>query len=143
MNVAPIDLFTILRICSDAGLLVLIWIVQLVIYPSFRYYELPNLKAWHDLYTKRITVVVMPLMLVQLSLSVFSFIKDVNDPIQILDTLLVVLTWVSTFLIFVPLHGLITREKHVTSSVKKLIKYNWLRTILWSVIYLLTLQSII
>lgn len=136
-------LYILARIISDTGLLVLIWIVQLVIYPSFRYYEPQNLKNWHDAYTKRITVVVMPLMLLQLCLSIYAFVSGMDDAMQIVDTLFVLLTWVTTFVIFVPLHGLITQQKQVTSSVKKLVYYNWIRTFLWSAIFALTIYGVL
>lgn len=138
MSFDSLNLLAILRISSDAGLLALIWIVQLVIYPSFKYYELPNLKVWHDLYTKRITIVVMPLMLLQLSLSVYNFILGMNDALVVLDMFLVLLTWITTFLIFVPLHNSITKDKHAADSVNKLVRYNWIRTFLWSVIFIMT-----
>jgi len=38
----------LIRLLFDFGLLVLIWLVQLVIYPSFLYYEQDNLKRWHE-----------------------------------------------------------------------------------------------
>jgi len=124
------------------GLFILIWMVQLVVYPGFKVYEPKNLKKWHDSYTKRITVVVMPLMLVQLSLSLYSFVLNWDAVLQILDLLLVLLTWITTFLIFVPLHNSIAKEQKMSSSVNKLVKYNWYRTFLWSAILFLTLYCI-
>ena len=53
-----------IRLLVDAGFIVLIWAVQLVIYPSFKFYSNANLLKWHRLYTKRVTVIVLPLMLV-------------------------------------------------------------------------------
>jgi len=139
MGIEPLDFYTVARLVSDTGLFILIWIVQLVVYPGFGYYEHNNLKVWHDLYTKRITIVVMPLMLIQLSLSVYSFISNWDNALQIFDTLLVLLTWITTFLVFVPLHNSIAKGLHVTSSVHKLVKYNWYRTVLWSALFFLTL----
>ena len=55
-----------IRLICDSGLLILIWMVQLVIYPSFSYYKQEDLFKWHETYTKRIAVIVIPLMLGQL-----------------------------------------------------------------------------
>ncbi len=47
----------ILRLLFDFGLVVLIWIVQLVIYPGLCYYSETDLLKWHKLYTSRIAYV--------------------------------------------------------------------------------------
>ena len=46
------------RLLFDSGLLVLILMVQLIIYPSFLRYPLKNLITWNNIYTKRIAVIV-------------------------------------------------------------------------------------
>ena len=51
---------------ADFGLLVLIWMVQLVVYPGFKYYQRERLLEWHARYTSRISYIVGPLMLGQL-----------------------------------------------------------------------------
>ncbi|MAJ50932.1 MAG: hypothetical protein CMB82_04875, partial [Flammeovirgaceae bacterium] len=56
---------TLIRLLFDIGTLVLIWLVQLVIYPSFLFFERKNLKLWHDKYTKKVSFVVLPLMIGQ------------------------------------------------------------------------------
>ena len=52
----------ILRILFDVGLLVLIWMVQLIVYPSFLYYTHEQLVVWHTRYVKQISLIVIPLM---------------------------------------------------------------------------------
>ncbi|MFT7429007.1 MAG: hypothetical protein ACI9IZ_001504, partial [Nonlabens sp.] len=37
----------LLQLLVDFGLVVLIWIVQLIIYPSFLYYGSKTLNKWH------------------------------------------------------------------------------------------------
>ena len=56
----------IIRLLVDFGLLVLIWIIQLIIYPSFLFYRAKELITWHKMYTKAIALIVIPLMLGQL-----------------------------------------------------------------------------
>ena len=50
------------RLLIDFGFVVLIWAVQLVIYPSFGFYAKANLFEWHKSYTARVTYIVLPLM---------------------------------------------------------------------------------
>ena len=61
----------------DAGLAILIWMVQLIIYPSFLYYSEENLYAWHQKYTSKIAVIVVSLMLFQL---IFGLIISFYSP---------------------------------------------------------------
>jgi len=55
------------RLVVDFCLVVLIWLVQLIIYPSFRYMSPEQLAIWHPKYTTLITLVVGPLMLAQVA----------------------------------------------------------------------------
>ena len=52
----------------DFGLFILIWLTQLVIYPSFTYFREQDLTRWHRKYTRAISYIVMPLMLGQVGL---------------------------------------------------------------------------
>ncbi|MBS3739528.1 hypothetical protein [Mesohalobacter halotolerans] len=136
-----IDHIYMYKLIPDIGLMVLIWLVQLIIYPSFRYYNPNNLKSWHRPYTSRITVVVLPLMLSQIVISIILLLISNWSSYYIIDSLLVLLTWVLTFVIFVPLHQNIDKNQEASASVSQLIKYNWLRTILWSLIALLSIYK--
>lgn len=129
-----VEAIFIFKLLSDFGLVVLIWLVQLVIYPSFKYFKTSDLDRWHNIYTGRITIVVLPLMLSQLVLSILILPKSSWSIFEIIDSCLVLLMWISTFAIFVPLHQNISQNKDLNNSIDKLVKYNWLRTIIWSAI---------
>lgn len=125
------------RLICDSGLLILIWMVQLIVYPSFSFYSEDELFKWHTTYTKRIALIVIPLMLGQLitvSLQVFSK----QDFYTLTSCVMVLLVWLSTFLQFVPLHANISRKQNLTDSVAKLAHQNWVRTILWSLLFTLS-----
>ena len=138
-----IDQIILYKLIPDVGLLILIWLVQLVIYPSFKYYKTADLKHWHSVYTGRITIVVLPLMLSQITLSIILLLKSDWSFFHIVDFILVLLTWISTFTIFVPLHQNIDRNKRISQSVVKLIKYNWFRTFLWSFVAILNFTKVL
>lgn len=126
-----------IQLLLDFGLVILIWIVQLIVYPSFKYYNINNLVKWHGLYTFRIGIVVMPLMLGQI---VISFIRllDSYSFLNIFHFLLVILVWVSTFFQFVPMHSQINKNRGGDEVIVKLIKNNWLRTVIWTGIFVCT-----
>jgi len=119
---------------TDFGLVVLIWIVQLVVYPSFKYYSSSDLLKWHPIYTSRMTVVVLPLMLSQLLLHAWRLYHEVSVNHAFL-MLCVLSTWLPTFIAFVPLHHQITANQDLSATLSKLVAYNWIRTVIWSVIF--------
>ncbi|MEB8328808.1 hypothetical protein OO009_05525 [Flavobacteriaceae bacterium KMM 6897] len=121
------------RLLLDLGLVVLIWMVQLVVYPSFKYFAPPDLFNWHQKYTVRIAYIVMPLMLGQLLVSGFQFYE--TQSFYSVGSFVVVLSlWVITFSIFVPLHAKIASNSFSPEDLQRLEKRNWIRTILWNLI---------
>jgi hypothetical protein len=119
----------------DFGLLVLIWAVQLLVYPSFKYLSSSALLRWHRTYTPAITVIVMPLMVSQVVLHVLRLYGDFSWAHGLL-MVMVLSTWITTFIIFVPLHNTISSNDASPKTLDKLIAYNWVRTALWTVIFL-------
>jgi len=120
-----------LSILVDAGLVVLIWIVQLIIYPSFLYYTKTNLLSWHQKYTTQIAIIVIPLMLLQL-ISAIVFVLHSLNTTHTVSLLIVLFLWIFTFLAFAPLHFKISEGKADQNLLKLLIQRNWIRTFLWS-----------
>lgn len=122
-----------IRLLFDAGLFVLIWLVQLIIYPSFQYYDKRNLIVWHRYYTLRLSIIVIPLMVGQLilcSLQIYVFYSTVG----MINLTMVILVWIITFTLFVPVHAKIAQEKAIGADLKKLVTRNWIRTTLWTLI---------
>lgn len=120
----------------DFGLVVLIWIVQLVVYPSFHYYDVAGLKRWHRVYTRQVTFIVLPLMLAQVILHA----KRLLDEPYWLGTvqfILIVLVWGITFFKAVPLHTKIDLEDQPAGTITDLVRWNWPRTILWSIVFVI------
>lgn len=129
-----------LRLICDAAFLVLIWAVQLVIYPSFKFYTAKNLFRWHQSYTKHVTIIVLPLMFSQLVLSLMHLYQFQNL-YTIIISVIVLSLWALTFLIFVPLHQSIDNNKPVENVCNKLVSKNWIRTLLWTLLFIITLLN--
>lgn len=122
------------KLLVDFGLVVLVLIVQLAIYPSFKYFSLADLKKWHPIYTKRFSIIVMPLMLIQLAYSIFYVF--LNPTIYTIGNLgLVLLIWTITFVKAIPLHGSIAECVNHKDIVDGLVKWNLYRSILWIVVF--------
>lgn len=126
-----------LRIIFDSGLLVLIWMVQLIIYPSFKYYSKNNLIRWHHIYVQRISYVVIPLMFGQTLISIYQ-LYEVCSIYTAGSVVLILLVWILTFSLFVPRHNAISKNLFDETTLSELVSYNWSRTLLWSMIFVWT-----
>jgi len=127
-----------MRTVIDFGLVVLIWLVQLIIYPSFRYYSPAELADWHPKYTNLITFVVAPLMLAQV-IAIGYQLYQRTAWLTLLSAGLVALMWVLTALVAVPIHNAIAAGDASPETLERLVQTNWLRTVGWTLIFLLGL----
>ncbi|SRX55487.1 hypothetical protein AEQU1_02509 [Aequorivita sp. CIP111184] len=125
----------LIRLLLDFGLVVLIWMIQCIVYPSFRYYPAKNLIAWHKVYTARFSVIVIPLMLGQIGIAVYQTIL-LPSVYTVISLIIIIFVWLATFLQFVPIHTSISKgivsEKLLVSLVNK----NWIRTALWTLLFI-------
>ena len=124
----------LVKLLLDFGLVILIWLIQLVIYPSFIYYEKSNLIHWHKIYMTRISFVVMPLMTMQLGLSAYLFYNDITF-FNSINMGIISLIWLHTFIKAVPLHSQISLDQKATVAASKLFRMNRVRTFLWTALF--------
>ena len=128
----------LIKLLLNTGILILIWVVQLVIYPSFLYYTEENLNQWHKVYTQRISIVVMPLMLGQVIIYGYSLLTDWSLQ-DVFISGLILFNWIVTFLWAVPLHNKIQASNNSLQYRQSLVNVNWLRTIAWTLIFIISL----
>lgn len=125
---------SVIRLLIDFGLLILIWIIQLIVYPSFLYYNAETLVIWHRKYTSLIGYMVAPLMLVQLGLSIYQ-ISAAFTLYNLISVLIISVIWIITFLQFVPIHSNISKGRVSDKMLSSLVRKNWSRTILWTMLF--------
>ena len=114
-----------------------IWIIQLVHYPSFHFIELNQYTIFQRFHMSRISYVVIPAMLTELFTLILIIISmDQVDPIILASALLLIVIWLMTAVFFSGVHQKLTLgyDKDV---VEKLVKLNWGRTLLWTLRLLL------
>lgn len=126
----------VIELLLDFGLLILIWMVQLIIYPSFLYYERKNLINWHNKYTGLIAVIVAPLMFGQLGFTIYGIANDLSIT-SVIKIILIAFVWIFTFAYFAPTHKKISKGDFSTNTLIQLIKLNWVRTISWTLVFIL------
>ena len=112
------------------GLVVLIWLVQVIIYPGFHRIPPDIFIDYHRWYVKRISLIVLPLMISEVGMTIW-WLLDAGTPGAVISTVLVVIVWSSTFLLQVPIHNRLTSGKK-EMLIRRLVATNWIRTIAWS-----------
>jgi uncharacterized membrane protein len=117
----------------------LIWIVQLVHYPSFKYIDKDVFVKFEVFHTRNISLIVVPAMIIELVTALLLFTSQPQSDIYILiNLILVILIWIATLVFSMPYHNKLSKSKDI-KSINKLINTNWLRTAIWSTKSLLLL----
>jgi hypothetical protein len=112
-----------IELLFSLSLMILIWIIQFLHYPSFHFIDPQRFGEFELHHTKRISMIVMPLMLGEGVLSLVRF--------QGIIFVILLLIWLSTAFIQVPCHERL-KAGYCEKTVSRLIQTNWIRTFLWS-----------
>lgn len=130
----PAVVLLLANAASTFALTGLIWTIQLVHYPAFRYIAERQFVDFEAFHQRQISWVVVPLMLVELSSTVALFVwRPSGLPLSfaIVGALLVLAIWVCTFAVQVPLHNRLA-QGFDRAAIEALVHTNWIRTILWT-----------
>ncbi len=110
----------------------LIWVIQVVHYPTFKWINETDYVSYAVFHTNRITYVVAPLMILELFLTIrMFFLKDISVSYVWICLALTLIIWASTFFLQVPLHGVLASQKDI-AVIDRLVSSNWIRTVAWS-----------
>lgn len=129
------DLSTIFtRESIDFAMLVFLWLVQIIIYPSFKNISKESILSWHKGYQTRVSIIMGPIMLLQMYQITFDVFHTISS-ITIIRFLLLLASWLLTIAVSVPLHRKIENNKDLEYSIDRLFKTNLPRTFTWTAIY--------
>lgn len=122
----------ILHLLATATMCGIIWQVQLVQYPGFFYIDESKFRSAMKHHQNRISLVVIPFMVIELVLAIY--LAAIYPTFSTLTpAVLVVTIWALTFFLLVPLHDQLLRAGYDSKKISRLVKVNWLRTVLWTV----------
>ena len=110
----------------------LIWVIQIVHYPTFLQIGENEFQTFHHFHTRSITWIVAPVMAAELLLAVFLVWKTGFDWNYLIPLIIVLGIWGSTLLLQIPYHTKLA-DGFDFSITNKLINTNWIRTVLWTV----------
>ena len=112
----------------------IIWVIQVVHYPLFAQVGEEQFRAYEQAHTRLITFVVFPPMTIELITSillVFNRPIGVSTWLPVVGLLLVILIWLSTAFLQVPMHNILSNGFDAEAH-RRLVQTNWIRTICWS-----------
>lgn len=123
----PISFLLLSNIILSSIMTGIIWLVQIVIYPSFK---LAKTTEFHNHHVQTIGPIVGPLMIIEL-IAIIGLLHNNQSWIIICAGACLLVIWISTFFIQVPIHNQI-RQNIKIPSMNRLILSNWIRTIFWT-----------
>ena len=122
----------ILHLIATSVMVGVIWVIQLVHYPSFHFVELKQYTTFQRFHMARISYVVIPAMLTELFTLILIVISmDQIDTLIVASAILLIFIWLMTAVFFSGVHQKLTLGYDQT-VVDKLVKLNWGRTLLWT-----------
>jgi hypothetical protein len=119
------------NIAVSWGLLILIGLVQIIIYPGYQRIPNADFTIYHRWYVFRISLVVLPLMIGEVILLVGWWWSGAGNDYAYLATLAVAVVWLSTLILQVPIHKRLQNGKDDV-LIRRLVATNWIRTAAWS-----------
>lgn len=116
---------------ASIALVGLIWTIQVVHYPLFALVGKETFTEYQHDHMKRITWVVGPLMLVEIVAATLIVIAMPQSYLAWLGISLVAIIWLSTVLLQVPCHTILTHSFDAKAH-RTLVNTNWIRTVAWT-----------
>ena len=107
-----------------------IWVIQLLHYPSFHFINDQKYIEFQHFHMQRISIIVIPAMLTELA-SALLLAYFFESSLTIILLALVLGIWGITFIFFTNMHQKLTNG-YDRSIFDSLVKINWSRTALWS-----------
>ena len=127
----------VLHLIATSVMVGVIWVIQLVHYPSFHFIELKQYTDFQRFHMSRISYVVIPAMFTELFTLILIVISmDQIDNLVLASAILLIFIWLMTAVFFSGVHQKLTLGYDQT-VVDKLVKLNWGRTLLWTLRLLL------
>ena len=122
-----------LHLIATSMMVAIIWMVQILHYPSFLFVDKKQYTEFQQFHMKKISYIIVPIMLLELfsGFGILFYIEKAQLSLYASLTLLV-LIWVITGLFFTKYHTELSK-KYNRNTILRLICFNWIRTVLWTI----------
>ena len=109
-----------------------IWVIQLLHYPSFHFIQKSDYSKFQQFHMSRISFIVVPAMIIEFITGIMMLQFGFNSNFLFISSLIILLTiWGITFIFFTKMHQVLI-SGYNEIIVNRLISINWSRTLLWS-----------
>ena len=127
-----ISILELVHLITTAMMVSIIWLVQILHYPTFLYIDIDRYTEFQNFHMKNISFLIIPLMLLEfLTGFLLLFFVDEIDFYFSISFGLLVLLWLITALFFSKYHSALS-NKYERGIILKLIRLNWVRTFFWT-----------
>jgi hypothetical protein len=109
----------------------LIWLVQLIHYPSYKYIDPSKFQAYQNFHTTTITFIVGPVMVLEIFTGMSILFDQKLNALSSANFIGLILIWLATAFFSVPLHGKLSLG-YDAGTIQSLISTNWIRTFFWT-----------
>lgn len=125
------DDFLMMHITSTSIMVGVIWVIQLVHYPSFKYVNESDYIIFQKYHMSNISYIVFPVMFTELITAILILFFGEESLFFMLSLICLFLIWVITGVLFTKFHNILQKGKDL-KMIEKMIKANWMRTLLWT-----------
>lgn len=132
LAIVTLNLIFLINLATSLLMTGVIWVIQLVHYPSFHYVTEDKFQTFHQFHNRNISLIVVPVMIIELVTSGALWWHHGSQSLHGNGFFLVILIWFSTAVFSVPAHSRLSSGK-TKNRIDYLVRTNWIRTILWSV----------
>tara|TARA_B100001540_G_scaffold195177_1_gene171929 strand:+ start:424 stop:849 length:426 start_codon:yes stop_codon:yes gene_type:complete len=130
-----------LHLITTSMMVAIIWIVQILHYPTFLFIDKKQYTEFQQFHMKKISYIIIPIMIVELFSGLGILFLIQKGQILFYGSLaLLVLIWMLTGLLFTKYHSELSK-KYNQETILQLILFNWIRTLLWTIRLALLLKQ--
>lgn len=123
-----------------------IWFMQVLEYPLFAYVGEEAFPSFHKQHNRRLPgVVFTPMLVAFATTTALLFVRPAAVPgwLAWLGVVLVGVVLGSSFALLIPRHMRLTREGYSLEIIQELVRFNWIRTVAWTLHALVLLAMLV
>ena len=140
MSLNPYSLDQI-HLIATSMMVAIIWIVQILHYPTFLFINKKQYTDFQQFHMNKISYIIVPIMAVELFSGLgILFIIQIQQISFYVSFALLILIWMITGLLFTKYHSDLSK-KYNEETILQLIRFNWIRTLFWTIRFALLLKQ--
>ena len=127
-----LNLLIDIHFLSTSIMVGVIWVIQLLHYPSFHFVQKSDYPKFQQFHMSRISLIVIPAMIIEFITGILMLQFGFSSNFLFISSLVILITiWGITFIFFTKMHQVLI-SGYNEIIVNRLISINWSRTLLWS-----------